>query len=93
MRYVNILMAFVPLAIVGHFLEWSHGLLFLFSGLSIVPLAVIIGDATEQIAIYSGPKIGGMLNATMGNVPELLIGIFAVKAGLFTLVLARACSH
>ena len=88
MRYVNILMAFVPLAITGHFLEWSHGLLFLFSGLSIVPLAVIIGDATEQIAIYSGPKIGGMLNATMGNVPELLIGIFAVKAGLFTLVLA-----
>lgn len=88
MRYVNILLAFVPLAIVGHFLEWSHGLIFLFSGLSIVPLAVIIGDATEQIAIYSGPKIGGMLNATMGNVPELLIGIFAVKAGLFTLVLA-----
>jgi len=56
--------------------------------LAIIPLAIIIGDATEQIAAYTGPKIGGLINATMGNIPELFIGVFAVKAGLYGLVLA-----
>jgi Ca2+:H+ antiporter len=63
-------------------------IVFLFTCLGIVPLSALIGDSTEQIALYSGPKIGGLVNATMGNVPELLIGIFAVKAGLYSLVLA-----
>lgn len=88
MKYLNILLIFIPVTFIADFMGISQGMLFLFSSLSIVPLAVIIGDATEQISIYTGPKIGGLLNATMGNVPELLIGIFAVKAGLYNLVLA-----
>lgn len=88
MKYLNMLLIFIPLSIAGRFMHINEGVVFLMACLSIVPLAVIIGDATEQISLYSGPKIGGLLNATMGNVPELLIGIFAVKAGLYNLVLA-----
>ena len=88
MKFLNVLLLFIPITIAARILQLNQGLIFLFACLSIVPLAVIIGDATEQISMYSGPKVGGLLNATMGNVPELLIGIFAVKAGLFTLVLA-----
>lgn len=88
MKYLNILLLFIPVTILGNLLNMNQGIIFIFSCLSIVPLAVIIGDSTEQIALYTGPKIGGLLNATMGNVPELLIGIFSVKAGLYSLVLA-----
>jgi len=88
MKYLYVLLVFVPLSIAGRYLHFDEGLVFIATCLGIVPLAVIIGDATEQFALYAGPKIGGLLNATMGNVPELLIGIFAVKAGLYKLVLA-----
>lgn len=88
MKYLNLLLIFIPVTLISRLMDVNQGLIFFFSCLSIVPLAVIIGDATEQIALYTGPKIGGLLNATMGNVPELLIGIFAVKAGLYDLVLA-----
>ncbi|MGE5422016.1 MAG: calcium/proton exchanger, partial [Ignavibacteriales bacterium] len=56
--------------------------------LSIVPLAGIMGEATENLACYSGEKVGGLLNATFGNATELLITIFALKAGLFDVVKA-----
>jgi Ca2+:H+ antiporter len=88
MKYLNILLLFIPVTILGNLLNMNQGIIFIFSCLSIVPLAVIIGDSTEQIALFTGPKIGGLLNATMGNVPELLIGIFSVRAGLYSLVLA-----
>lgn len=89
MKYLYFLLVFIPATIVERFfLHSSDGLVFITSCLAIVPLAVIIGDATEQVAIYAGPKIGGFLNATMGNVPELLISGFAVQAGLYSLVLA-----
>lgn len=88
MKYLNILLVFVPATLIARFMHLNEGIVFFMACLSIVPLAVIIGDATEQISIYTGPKIGGLLNATMGNVPELLIGIFAVKAGMYSLVLA-----
>lgn len=88
MKYLNILLVFIPVTFIAKLMGMNEGIIFLFSCFSIVPLAVIIGDATEQVALYTGPKIGGLLNATMGNVPELLIGIFAVKAGLYNLVLA-----
>ncbi len=79
----------IPATFIERFLlHSSDGIVFATSCLAIVPLAVIIGDATEQIALYTGPKIGGFLNATMGNVPELLIGGFSIKAGLYSLVLA-----
>jgi Ca2+:H+ antiporter len=89
MKYLYLLLVFIPVTIIERFaLHTSDGIVFITSCLAIVPLAVLIGDATEQAAIYTGPKVGGFLNATMGNVPELLISGFAVKAGLYSLVLA-----
>ncbi len=89
MKYLNILLVFIPATLVERFiLHTDDSIVFITSCLAIVPLAVIIGDATEQIAIYTSPKVGGFLNATMGNVPELLISGFAVKAGMYSLVLA-----
>jgi Ca2+:H+ antiporter len=88
-KYLNLLLLCIPVTIVARFfLHADDSIVFITSCLSIVPLAVIIGEATEQIAIYTSPKVGGFLNATMGNVPELLISGFAVKAGLYSLVLA-----
>lgn len=89
MKYVYFLLIFIPATFIERYwLHSSDGIIFITSALAIVPLAVMIGTATEQIALYTGPKIGGFLNATMGNVPELLISGFAIKAGLYTLVLA-----
>jgi len=54
---------------------------FVASGLALVALAWIVGVATEQLAESSGPKVGGVLNATFGNAAELIITIFAIRAG------------
>ena len=56
--------------------------------LAIVPLAGYLGIATEEIAAITGPKLGGFLNATFGNATELIICIFALKAGIFDIVKA-----
>ncbi len=81
MKYLKYLLIFVPISI---FLEYSHGnhaLIFLTSCLAIIPLAGLMGEATENIAIHTGPRIGGFLNATFGNATEMIIAIFAIKAG------------
>lgn len=56
--------------------------------ISIIPLAGIMGEATENLACYTGERVGGLLNATFGNATELLITIFALQAGLFQVVKA-----
>jgi Ca2+:H+ antiporter len=63
-------------------------IVFILSALGLIPLAKLIGDATEELAIYTGPKLGGLLNATLGNAAELIITIFAIQAGLLELVRA-----
>jgi Ca2+:H+ antiporter len=63
-------------------------LVFLCAGLALVPLAKLIVDATEQIAERVGPALGGLLNATFGNLPELIIALMALRAGLFEMVRA-----
>jgi Ca2+:H+ antiporter len=62
--------------------------IFIFSALSLIPLAALIGHATEQLEFYVGPVAGGLLNATFGNAPELIIGIFALSHGLISVVKA-----
>lgn len=72
-------------------LEWvgaSPVLVFIFAALGIIPLADLIGEATEELTIYTGPRVGGLLNATLGNAAELIITIFAIKEGLLDLVKA-----
>jgi Ca2+:H+ antiporter len=62
--------------------------LFFLSALAIVPLAKYIGEATEELATYTGPAVGGLLNATFGNATEFIISIFALQAGLIEVVKA-----
>lgn len=80
--WLNVLLVFIPLTLI---LEWLHAgdvLVFISAALAIVPLAGLIGHATEQLTFHVGPGIGGFLNATFGNGAELLIAGFAVSAGL-----------
>jgi Ca2+:H+ antiporter len=85
---LEILILFCPLAIAANGLEWGHVWVFVFSALGIIPLAGLIGDATEMLAVYTGPKIGGLLNATLGNAAELIITLMAIREGLIPLVKA-----
>ncbi len=83
-----LLVPFIPLAIV---LELSHagsGLIFFSAALGVIPTAALMGRATEEVAARSGPGIGGLLNVTFGNAPELIIALFALEAGLHEVVKA-----
>jgi Ca2+:H+ antiporter len=83
------MLIFVPLALLAEFvLHLDPVLIFVFAALGIIPLAKYIGEATEELAIYTGPKLGGLLNATLGNAAELIITIFALREGLLDLVRA-----
>ena len=88
MKWVNILLIFAPIAILGELLGWSPNLLFITSALAIIPAAGILGHATEELAVRTGPRVGGLLNATLGNAAELIITIFAIREGLLDLVKA-----
>jgi len=81
------LLLFVPVA-VGAELVHLPVLAFIASGLAIIPLAQLIGDSTEQLAIHVGPRLGGLLNATFGNFPELVVAVFLVLANEFDIVKA-----
>ncbi len=76
------------MSIIGKFAHLSLTIQFILACLAIVPLAGIMGRATEAIAAHTGPRIGGLLSASFGNAVELIIGIFALQAGLVTLVKA-----
>lgn len=88
MKYLKFLTIFIPISIAGHFLNWNDTWMFVFSCLSIIPLAGFLGEATEELAAYTGPKIGGFLQATFGNTTEMIIAFFALKAGLINVVKA-----
>jgi len=68
--------------------EQQEMAVFLFATLSLIPLAALIGRATEDLEYYVGPIAGGLLNATFGNAPEIIIGIFALQEGLISVVKA-----
>lgn len=82
------MLIFFPLAILAELLHWGSIWIFAFSALGVVPLAGLIGSSTEALAAYTGPKIGGLLNATLGNAAELIITLMAIRAGLLELVKA-----
>ncbi len=79
-------LAFIPVSIAGHFLGWSDLFIFVSAGLAIIPLAGWMGTATEEIAVVLGPSLGGLMNATFGNATELIIAVFALRAGLVNVV-------
>lgn len=78
----------MPLSIVGSFIHWPPLVMFVIYCVTIIALASYMGRATESLAIVTGPRIGGLLNATFGNAVELIIAIFALQAGLIEVVLA-----
>ncbi len=82
------LLIFVPISIAAHLLGWSPLAVFVTSALAIVPLAAWMGGATEEIAVVTGPSLGGLLNATFGNATELIIAFIALKEGLVEVVKA-----
>ncbi len=82
------LLVFIPITLISHYMNASPMLTFFLSALAIVPLARYIGEATEVLSEYTGPALGGLLNATFGNATELIIGIFAIRAGLVEVVKA-----
>ena len=77
-----------PVVIAGNYLKWNPTLIFFLSVLAIIPLAKVMGDATEALSRYTGPKVGGLLNASLGNAAELIITLVAIRAGLLDLVKA-----
>jgi Ca2+:H+ antiporter len=83
------LLVLVPVVLVAEALRPdAHTLLFVLSVLAIVPLAALLSLATEQVAARTGDTIGGLLNATLGNLTELLIALAALRAGQYVLVKA-----
>jgi Ca2+:H+ antiporter len=87
-RWMLLLLVFVPLAPLAEWLHWGPLPVFAFSALAIVPLAGLMGHATEQLASRLGAGVGGLLNATFGNAAELIIALFALRRGLHDVVQA-----
>ena len=86
MKFLKYMLIFIPISFIAKFMNASGSVMFILSCLSIIPLAGLMGEGTEQISFYSGPKIGGFLNGTFGNATELIISFFALKQGLFDIV-------
>src|SRR3954451_4730295 len=83
------LLVFVPVLFIAQKLKpEAHTLLFLLSVLAIVPLATLLSHATESVAAKTGDTVGGLLNATLGNLTELVIALAALHSGQYMLVKA-----
>jgi Ca2+:H+ antiporter len=83
-----LLVPFIPIAIVLELVHAAAGLVFFSAALGVIPTAALMGRATEEVAARSGPGIGGLLNVTFGNAPELIIALFALERGLHEVVKA-----
>ena len=86
--WLNLLLLFVPIAIVLDLLHVSPLLIFIASALAIAPLASVLGESTGNLASQCGPAAGGILSATMGNFTEMIIAFFALRAGHINVVKA-----
>ncbi|MDX5339930.1 MAG: calcium/proton exchanger [Cyclobacteriaceae bacterium] len=85
---IHWLFAFIPLTLYFEFSEATAPLIFFSAAISIIPIARLISTSTENLASYTGDAVGGLLNSTFGNLPELIIAVVALKAGLYSMVLA-----
>ena len=85
---LNALVVFLVIAVLLRAIGASDVLVFIASALAVLPLAGLIGSATEQVARYAGPGLGGFLNATFGNAAELIIAVLALREGLTEVVKA-----
>lgn len=85
---LSLLLLAFPLAVLAEVLHWGPVLVFGLSAIGVIPMAEFIGEATEALTAHTSPRIGGLLNATLGNAAELIITIVAIRAGLLELVKA-----
>lgn len=79
--WFNVLLIFIPLSFLSHYLHWDAALRFSFSFLAIMPLAKLLGEATEQLSLKLGDTLGGLLNASFGNAVEIIVGVAALLQG------------
>ncbi|KAF0693757.1 Aste57867_15331 [Aphanomyces stellatus] len=84
--YINLGLLVAPVAIVAHVLKWSDIAVFVLNFVVMMPLANILGEATEALAEHTGDTIGGLVNATFGNAVEIIISILALAKGEVDLV-------
>ncbi|KAG1877648.1 calcium proton exchanger [Suillus subalutaceus] len=84
--WFNILLVFIPLSFISHIMDWDAGLIFFFSLMAIVPLAKLLGEATEQLTVKLGENMSGLINASFGNAVEVIIGIAALLNGQLLIV-------
>src|SRR6478672_11137416 len=85
---LNWLLVFLPITVAVEWMHVSPPVLFFCAALALIPIASLIVQSTEQIATRTGDAVGGLLNATFGNAPELIIALVALKAGLLDMVRA-----
>ncbi len=85
---LHLLLVFIPIAAVFEFTHATPVWIFVTSSIAIIPLAGLMGEATERLSERAGPGIGGLLNATFGNAAEMIIAIIALKNGLYEVVKA-----
>ena len=71
MKYLSLLLIFIPLVIATSLSDFDPRLIFAFAALGMIPLAGILGKATEELALHAGPQVGGLLNATLGNAADV----------------------
>jgi Ca2+:H+ antiporter len=83
-----LLVPFIPIAIALDVAGTSASVIFVASALGVIPTAALMGKATEELAARAGPGIGGLLNVTFGNAPEIIIALFALQKGLQEVVKA-----
>ncbi|MCX7921435.1 MAG: calcium/proton exchanger [Clostridia bacterium] len=88
MKFLKFLLIFIPMSIALELIHANPVWIFASACLAIIPLAGLMGEATEEISVYAGPRVGGFLNATFGNATELIIAFFALKEGLHEVVKA-----
>ncbi|GLI66656.1 hypothetical protein VaNZ11_010585 [Volvox africanus] len=87
-NWVNVLLVTVPLGLIAGALKWSAEYVFMLNFLALIPLALILGDVTEDLALRYGSVIGGLINATFGNIVEIILSIAALLNGLYDVVAA-----
>eukprot|EP00965_Chrysotila_dentata_P217429 6189985-Pleurochrysis_carterae.AAC.2 len=83
---LNILMLCTPLCAIYVYNGWNQSLVFVFALLAIAPFAERLSFVTEQLAMHTSDTLGGLLNATFGNVTELIVSLFALQRGMLRIV-------
>jgi len=87
-KWLNVLLLVIPFAVASHYLAWGSVWVFWLNFLAMLPLASILGDFTEELALHTNEVVGGLINATFGNAVELVVGFQALLMGEIRIVQA-----